>query len=77
MLSHGMSCDFGHVVWSCDLSYLVIPADSGAIPVEFTSHLPWNFNIPVISPEQSPELTGMEWHWNRMNTKNCQIWQIL
>ena len=41
------------------------------------SLLPWNFDIPVISPEQSPELTGTEWHWNPvtgMNTKNCQIW---
>ena len=54
------------------------------IPVPFQwnlpakiSLLPRNFDIPVISPEQSPELTGMEWHWNPvtgMNTKNCQIW---
>ena len=50
-----LSCDFGHVVWSCDLFYLVIPADSGAIPVEFTSHLPWNFNILVISLESSDQ----------------------
>ena len=43
------------------------------------SLLPQNFDIPVISLEQSLELTGTEWHWNpvtRMNTKNCQIWQI-
>ena len=67
ILSHGMSCD---------LSYMVIPADSGAIPLEFTSHLPQNFDIPVISPEQSPKLTGTEWHWNpvtRMNTANFVI----
>ena len=54
------------------------------IPVPFQwnlpakiSLLPRNFDIPVISLEQSPELTGMEWHWNAvtgMNTKNCQIW---
>ena len=54
------------------------------IPVPFQwnlpakiSLLPRNFDIPVISAEQSPELTGTEWHWNPvtgMNTKNCQIW---
>ena len=57
------------------------------IPVPFQWNLPakislllQNFDIPVISPEQSPELTRTEWHWNpvtRMNTKNCQIWYIL
>ena len=41
------------------------------IPVPFQwnlptkiSLLPRNFDMPVISPEQSLELTGMEWHWN-------------
>ena len=41
------------------------------------SLLPQNFDILVISPEQSPKLTGMEWHWNPvtgMTTKNFQKW---
>ena len=41
------------------------------------SLLPQSFNILVISLEQSPELTGMEWHLTRMNTKNSQISQVL
>jgi hypothetical protein len=52
--------------------------------VEFTSQIftPATefFVIPVFRPEQSPECTGTEWQWNSvtgMNTKNCQIWQVL
>ena len=53
---------------------LHIPAGFRAfrrIPVPFQwnlpakiSLLPRNFDIPIISLEQSPELTGTEWHWN-------------
>ena len=57
-------------------------SDAPYIPAGFRSFrwipVPFQWNFPAkISPEQSPELTGTEWHWNPvtgMNTKNCQIW---
>ena len=57
-------------------------SDAPHIPFQWNlpakiSLLPRNFDIPVISLEQSPELTRTEWHWNPvtgMNTKNCQRW---
>jgi hypothetical protein len=61
-------------------SFLQIPVPfQWNLPAKFSLQ-PRNFVIPVFRPEQSPECTGTEWHWNSvtgMNTKNCQIWQVL
>jgi hypothetical protein len=82
-----------HIAWHLDgglSDALQIPAGFRSflqIPVPFQWNLPAkfslqprNFVIPVFRPEQSPECTGTEWHWNSvtgMKTKNCQIWQVL